>query len=167
LAGVTVTIPPQVVELRTNPVELPACDPDTLNVGEPAPAAKNDRLAGKTLTAGVAVGAVVGGVVGVVVGLVVGVVVGATVGLVVGVVVGVVVGAVVGLIVGEAVAGVRALTDGDGLDDPPPPHATRETATMPARTMNERNFWPHTRRKHTTVCPTSQPYHVVCQAPPT
>jgi hypothetical protein len=187
VAGVTVTISAQVVELRLNPAELPDCDTETLNVGEPAPMAKNERFAGTRLMDGVAVGpavgaavgalggavvgvvvgavvgvavgafgaavvgAVVGALVGVAVGALVGVGVGAAVGVVLGVVGGAVVGEVVGLTVALAVGGAMAMTDGEGLDDPPPPQATRETATMPAKTEQERKLG-LTRSESTRAC---------------
>jgi hypothetical protein len=147
-AGVTLTIPLQVVVLSVNPAALFDCAAVTTSVGEPDPAAENARLGGDTLTpVGAAVGVAVDAGAAVAVGVTVGVVPG--VGTAVGVAVA---GEVVGLVVGAVVGSAIALTVGVGLDDPPPPQATRETAATPAKTKIERNLGLTTERTHTPRC---------------
>ncbi len=140
--GVTLTIPLHDVVVSVKAV-VPLCDTVTLCVGVPVPAARNARELGARLIDALA-----------------------PVGTAVAAPVGVAVGPVVGAVVGEAVG--MAPTFGEGLDDPPPPQAMRETATTPASTKKERKLWPHTElQAHTSVCLTSHPNDVTRRTPPT
>jgi hypothetical protein len=130
--------------LSVNPAELLGCATVTLSVGAPVPAALKERLAGETL---MPVGAAVGGGAGV--GVAAGVCAAAGVGVALGAAVAVgAVGCEVGDVVGE-----MAFTWGEGFDEPPPPQAASETATMPAsvKITGERNLGLIERRTHQGV----------------
>jgi hypothetical protein len=143
LVGVTLTIPLQDVVVSVNAV-VAFWDTETLCAAAPVPTPRNERELGERLIEALpdAVGA----------------------GVALAIAVGPVVGPIVGTVVGDA---GMAPTAGEGLDDPPPPQAARNTATTPADTKNERNLWPLREPQHTRVCLISHPYDGAGRTPPT